>query len=113
MKFINLSLNSGISDCLINKIAQNDDKALVELYDKTKKIIFSIALSITKSPSESEDITQETYIKIIENAKNYEHKGKPLAWICTITKNLSFSSIRKNKNIVKVNILENDLIFLV
>lgn len=62
MKLINLSINSGINDSLINKIAKGNTKAFDELYEKTKKIVFGIALSITKSPSDSEDITQEVYI---------------------------------------------------
>lgn len=109
MRLINLSLNSGINDSLINKVAAGNAKAFDELYEKTKKIVFCIALSITKSPSDSEDITQEVYIKILEKAGSYQNKDRPLAWIYAITRNQSISSIRKNKKIDEIDRLENDI----
>lgn len=109
MKLINISLNSGINDSLINRIADGDRRAFDELYEKTKKIVYSIAISITKSPSDSDDITQETYIKIIEKAKDYQGNQKPLAWIYTITRNAAISSIRKNKKIEEIATFEDDV----
>jgi len=111
MGLINLSLNSGISDSLINKVALGESRAFDELYKKTKKIVFSIALSITKSPSDSEDITQEVYMKILEKAGSYQSNDKPLAWIYAITKNQSISLIRKNKPIETIDRLEDDIRF--
>ena len=109
MKLINFSLNSGVNDSLINKIALDDREAFNELYDKTKKMIFSIAFSITKSISDSDDITQDTYIKIIEKAKEYKNSGKPLAWIFTITRNLAISSVRKSKNVDEISRFDDDI----
>ncbi|MDD3452710.1 MAG: RNA polymerase sigma factor [Bacilli bacterium] len=111
MKLINLSINSGINDSLINKIAKGNAKAFDELYEKTKKIVFGIALSITKSPSDSEDITQEVYIKILEKSKLYQNNNKPLAWIYAIARNQSISLIRKNKKTDEVDRLEDDIRF--
>lgn len=111
MKLINLSLISGIDDSLINRIAKEDSKAFGELYIKTKKVVFSIAFSITKSPSDSEDITQEVFMRVMENAKNYQNNGKPLAWIYTITRNLAISNIRKNQNKIDINEIDNDIRF--
>lgn len=111
MGLINLSLNSGISDSLINKVSIGNKKAFDELYEKTKKIVFSISLSITKSPSDAEDITQEVYIKILEKPGSYQSNGKPLAWIYAIARNQSISLIRKNKNTDEVDRLEDDIRF--
>ncbi|MDD3391993.1 MAG: RNA polymerase sigma factor [Bacilli bacterium] len=111
MKLINLSLNSGICDSLINKIAKGDERAFDELYEKTKRIVFSTALSITRSVSDSEDITQEVYVRIFEKAGSYKDKNKPLAWIYAITKNQSISVIRKKQKTQEIENMEDDIRF--
>ena len=52
---------------------------------------------------------QEVYIKIYENASTYQSKGKPLAWITTITKNLAYMKLRKQKDIVDIDELQEIL----
>jgi len=111
VKLINISINSGISDSLINKVSIGNKIAFDELYEKTKKIVFGIALSITKSPSDADDITQEVYIKILEKSESYINNGKPLAWIYAIARNQSISLIRKDKKTDEVDRLEDDIRF--
>jgi RNA polymerase sigma-70 factor (ECF subfamily) len=43
------------------------------------------------------DVVQETYLKIRGAAHLYQPMGKPLAWIFTITRNLSMSKLRIRK----------------
>ena len=40
----------------------------------------------------------DTYIKIFRNAASYQASGKPLAWILTIVKNLSYNHLRDRKS---------------
>lgn len=89
----------------ILKIAEEDKKSLAMLYEETKTAVYGFALSILKNSMDAEDIMQEVYLKIYENADKYEKQGKPLAWILTITKNLSYLKIKNNKK-VEVNIKE-------
>lgn len=82
----------------ILKIADEDKDSLALLYEETKSSIYGFALSILKNSTDAEDVMQETYLKIYENAEKYEKHGKPLAWMLTITKNLAYMKIRKEKN---------------
>lgn len=52
---------------------------------------------------EAEDVLHDVYIKIVENAHTYQDNGKPMAWIFTITKNLSLMRLRKTKHHVDIN----------
>ena len=81
------SKNSQI-DRLINKIAQGNVSAMGELYDVIKTDVFSYALSKTGNKIDAEDITQDTFVQIYKYAKQYQSKGKPMAWIITIELNL-------------------------
>lgn len=82
---------------LLKRLAAGDKEALTQLYDETRAAIYGFSLSITKNPSDSEDVLQETYLKIWANAARYTAKGTPMSWILTIAKNLSLMKLRERK----------------
>ncbi len=84
-------------DEVLKRLARGDKTALEELYHETKSAIYGFSLSITKNPSDSEDVLQETYLKIWANAERYTAKGTPMSWILMIAKNLSLMKLREKK----------------
>ena len=84
-------------DEVLKRLARGDKTALEELYHETKSAIYGFSHSITKNPSESEDVLQETYLKIWANAERYTAKGTPMSWILMIAKNLSLMKLREKK----------------
>lgn len=104
MFFIALLQNSGIElntdshlDELLYRLAAGDKGALAKLYDKTRAAIYGFSLSITKNAADSEDVLQETYIKVWMNVGSYTSKGTPMAWLLTIAKNLSLMKLREKR----------------
>ncbi len=87
----------------IEEIGKGNKEAISELYNLTKSSIYGYILSVMKNRADSEDILQEVYIKIIQNAKKYKSQGKPMQWIITITKNLCNMQFRKQKSIIDIN----------
>lgn len=85
-----------ISDKLIEDLASGDKEALKELYEKTSSAVYGFALSIVANMQDAQDIMQELYIKAYENAPKYEGRGKPMAWLLTITRNLALMKLRDN-----------------
>lgn len=85
-----------VSDDLINQIALGNTEALRELYEKTSSAVYGFALSILKNQHDAQDVMQEVYVKVYENAPQYVNRGKPMAWVLTITRNLSLMKIREN-----------------
>ena len=83
-----------VEKLLIQLGAGNTD-ALERLYIKTKAAVYGFALSILKNPHQAEDVLQDTYLKIFSAASSYTPKGKPMAWIMTVTKNLALMKIRR------------------
>lgn len=84
-----------IDEQLFARIGQDDHAALEELYNLTERALYSYVLAIVKNPYDTEDIVQETYIKIRACAHLYKPQGKPLAWMFTIARNLSMSMFRR------------------
>lgn len=87
-----------ISDELIERIAQGDQEAFHKLYEETSSLVFGYALSILKDKHKAEDVMQDTYIKVYSNAGSYTGKGKPMAWILTITRNLTLMNFRQKQH---------------
>ena len=84
-------------DEVLKRLAKGDKTALEELYHETKAAIYGFSLTITKNPADSEDVLQETYLKIWANADRYTAKGTPMSWILMIAKNLSLMKLREKK----------------
>ena len=81
---------------LIVELSSGNTEALERLYVKTKAAVYGFALSILKNTYQAEDVLQDTYLKILASADSYTPKGKPMAWIMTVTKNLALMKIREN-----------------
>ena len=91
------AIDSADTDTLISRIADGDKQALAKLYDTTRSAVYGFSLSITKNEADAEDVLQETYIKVWNNAAAYTSKGNPMAWILTVAKNLSLMKLREHK----------------
>ncbi len=87
----------------IRQVAQGDKEALGLLYQQTGAGVYGYALSILKSRQDAEDVQQEVYLQVWRSAASYSPKGKPMAWIFTITKNLALMRLREQKRTVAVS----------
>jgi len=84
-----------VLDNLIFEISKENMQALELLYEKTKTAVYGFALSILRNPQNAEDVMQETYINVYNGASGYQSRGKPMAWILTIVRNLSLMKLRQ------------------
>ncbi len=75
---------------LILKISDDDKDALGELYNLVANDVFAYALSKTANKADSEDIMHDTFVRIYKYAKRYVSEGKPMAWIITIAKSITY-----------------------
>lgn len=87
-------------DTCIERIARQDKEALRDLYHLTSASVFGFSLSIVKNMQDAEDVLQEVYLRIYTSAAEYRSSGKPLAWILTITRNMSLMKLRERKRTI-------------
>lgn len=106
-------VNLIIDENLFTRIAVNDKAAFEELFRLTERSVYAFALSILKNHDDALDIVQDTYLKIRGAAHLYKPMGKPMAWVFTITRNLSANKLRLRKNIadIQVDDMENNSTF--
>lgn len=92
--------NTELPDALLvqNYIAGNED-ALAELIKRHESRIFSFIYSKISDRDISNDIFQDTFIKVIRTLKSnsYNEEGKFLSWVMRISHNLVVDHYRKTK----------------
>src|SRR5690554_3503020 len=88
---------------LVSAYIKGDESALSELITRHKQRIYSFIYSKVFDRDVSEDIFQDTFIKVIKTLKKggYNEEGKFLPWVMRITHNLIIDHFRKNNRMPK------------
>lgn len=88
--------NSTDADCLLlQRLAEQNQAAMSEAYDRFSGIIYSIACRVLRPGAEAEDVVQEVFIKLWNRANQYQRNlGTPLSWIITMTRNHAIDKLR-------------------
>lgn len=81
---------------LIKKIIEKDTGALEQLYEKYKNDVFRYALMITKDQTLADDILQDVFLKIFNNASKCQTNKNVKSWIIQIARNTALDAIRHN-----------------
>lgn len=68
-----------------------------EIYDKYFRDVYRYALSLSRSETAAEEITQETFFRALKNLDKFDGRCKLYVWLCQIAKNTWFSMCRKEK----------------
>src|SRR5256885_7381226 len=91
--------SEGPSDVeLMTAIQKEDADALSQLYDRYNGIVKALILRILHNDTEADDLLQEVFMEIWNQAKNFSAaKGKPLGWIVTLTRRRSIDALRKKQ----------------
>lgn len=86
----------------VNKLAKELKKGnrLVfdELYELTYKVVFYSVLSILKDKSKSEDIVQDTYLRMLKNIEKYQDNNF-MGYLVTMAKNLAINEYTQRKRV--------------
>jgi len=80
---------------LIYKILCGDESAFIELYNKYSKMLIGFIYRHTNDINETSDILQETFVRLLENIKEYNPKGSFKSYIFTIALNIIRDRKRK------------------
>ncbi|OYZ23043.1 MAG: hypothetical protein B7Y39_06680 [Bdellovibrio sp. 28-41-41] len=82
---------------LLQKVAKGDSKAFESLYLKHKAALFGFCVYLTGENMRAQDIYQDTWIRISENANTYQARNSFKAWSFQIARNLFLNQIKRDK----------------
>lgn len=85
----NEPLADGTSDDeLVARVASGDAVAFTALFRRRQTDVYRIALLMTGSASVAEDITQDVFLAVMQDAKRFESgRATVAAWLCGIARN--------------------------
>lgn len=78
------------------RMKEGDEEAFALLYESTKKGVFSFVYSVTRDYEVSEELMQETYVRVKQNIRSYR-EGNFSAWLLMIARNLAYNHVRRAK----------------
>jgi RNA polymerase sigma-70 factor (ECF subfamily) len=93
---------------LVKNYIAGDENALAVLIKRHQSKIYSFIYSKINDRDLTDDIFQDTFIKVIKTLKSnsYNEEGKFLPWVMRISHNLVIDHFRKNKKMTMVR--DND-----
>ncbi len=94
---MNRLFQNEICEKALRDIARGDMSGLTVLYDCFGKLLFTVAYTVIANRTAAEDVLQDTFIKIAENANTYRHRdnGSVKAWLVRISRNLAIDYLRR------------------
>ena len=98
-------LSNNLTDqVLIKNFLNGDNKSFEELLSRHKNRVFAFIMSKVKNRDITEDIFQDTFIKVINSLKKgkYNEEGKFLPWMMRISHNLVIDHFRKESKMRKI-----------
>ena len=98
---------------LVKNYISGDESALASLIERHQSKIYGFIYSKINDRDLSDDIFQDTFIKVIKTLKSqsYNEEGKFLPWVMRIAHNLVIDYFRKNKKMPMLRETEEFSIF--
>jgi len=88
---------------LLNQIQDNDESALVALYDEYVNAVFSVAYQVLGNKLDAEEVTQDVFLRIWNRSELYDsNKGKFISWLLTMTRRIAIDYLRRKQRASQV-----------
>lgn len=95
---------------LLSGVAAGDRDALAQLYHRTRTAVYGLALSYLKNAHDAQDVTQDTFVRVWDNAHQYRPQGSPMGWLLTVARNLALMKLRQSTRQTELDETEWDAI---
>lgn len=92
---------------LVDRAKKGDGEAFGLLVRRHQKRIFRLAVHLTRSGAEAEDVTQETFVRAYQALARFDGRSEPFTWLYRIAVNLSLNQIRARKSRPKASLDED------
>ena len=94
---MHISINDAV---LIEQYRNGDSAALEQLVLKYQNRIYNVILKICADPDDAAELTQETFVKVIENLNKFEGRSGFYTWTFRIAVNLTLNYCQRNSKLV-------------
>lgn len=71
------------------------NKEILEIYDRHADTVYRVCFAYMKNAPEAEDMTQETFLRLISHDKPFENRRHEKAWLIVTASNLCKDALKK------------------
>ncbi|MDT5293151.1 MAG: polymerase sigma-70 factor, subfamily [Acidobacteriota bacterium] len=80
---------------LLRATARGDESAFASIYDHYSPILFGLLLRILRSRSEAEDVLQEVFLQVWQQARSFDAaRGRAFTWLVTLARSRAIDRLR-------------------
>jgi len=85
-------------ETLLARMAGGDEGALRELYDRTSRRVYGLALAVLRDAAAAEDVALEVYLQAWRQAERFDAAtGSALAWLSTLARTRAIDAWRARR----------------
>ena len=82
----------------IRRMANGEEPALGELYDRMSGLLYGLVLRIIRSEREAEEIVQDVFVAAWRNARTFDGAlASPATWLTTMARNKAIDRLRAHR----------------
>jgi RNA polymerase sigma-70 factor (ECF subfamily) len=82
-------------ETLMLRYQEGDRAAFAQLVRRHQTSLYNFALRQVRVPQVAEDVVQEAFVRVVQNATEFKHEARFTTWVYTITRNLCIDHLRK------------------
>ncbi len=90
-------------DTLMQRIATGDEEAFRLLVARWEQPVLGFLVHMLSSVDEAQDLAQDTFLKVFDQARRYRPEGRFRSWLLRIAGNQARSALRRRKVLRWVN----------
>ena len=83
-------------EALMIRFQAGDRSAFTFLVRRHQGPLFNFALRHLRSQPAAEEVVQDAFVRVVQNAGDFKHEARFSTWLYTITRNLCIDHIRKH-----------------
>lgn len=89
---------------MLRQIAQGDEAALGQLYDRFGTTVYAVAFRITGQQVDAEEVTMEAFAQVWRDAVKFDpSRGSVPAWLCVIARTRALDLVRSHSRRQRLN----------
>ena len=86
---------TNIDVALFERVADHDERAVGELYDRHSSLLYAVILRILRNTRDAEDVLQDVFVALWTRVHTYDPAlGSPVAWLVRIARNRAIDRLR-------------------
>ena len=82
---------------LIADLCEGDETALAPLVERYKRMVYRLAVQITKNHADADDVMQETFIKVYRSIRTFRRDAAFETWLYRIAVNEALNFVKRRE----------------